>query len=66
MTTGATEAIQDALVEQYVTAVLLLKKVETLLTEAQLRPDKAVSFVSTALGLIEGRQTLEVRLLEDS
>lgn len=60
------QEIQDALVEKYVDAVLLITKVESLLLTTRVWPERTEEFVSTALGLIEGRQTLEARLQEDS
>lgn len=54
---SASEEIQDALVEKYVDAVLLISKVESLLLTTRVWPEWTEELVSTALGLIEGRET---------
>lgn len=59
------EEAYNVMVERHVNDLLLIKRVETLLQQARLRPTEAGTFVSMALGLIEGRETLEAGMVTE-
>lgn len=59
------DEVYDVMVERHVNDLLLIKRVETLLQQATLRPAEAGTFVSMALGLIEGRETPEAGMVTE-